>query len=65
MSVEFTEKEKQRACEFLQKFADNHAKPIGEDDPLPFRVATLTLSETQGEIEGECIDWSLEYLRRR
>lgn len=62
MSVEFTEEERLEASEFLQKFASDHSRPISEDDPLPIRVATLSVA--QGEVEGECIDWALEYLRR-
>ena len=63
MSVEFTEEERLEAVEFLQKFASEHSRPIGEEDPLPVRVATLSVA--RDEVEGECIDWALEYLRRR
>ncbi|XP_071499786.1 protein phosphatase 1F-like [Diadema antillarum] len=45
---------------FLEEFTAKHKGPITADDPLPFRLVTYRL--TPDEIEGECIEWTMEYL---
>ena len=45
---------------FLNKFCETHNGPLTEDDGLPFRLVTYYLRET--EAEGECLDWTLQYL---
>ncbi|XP_031553359.1 protein phosphatase 1F-like [Actinia tenebrosa] len=62
MGVEFTEEEKQKAADFLSKFALEHASPE-EKDSLPFRV-DAPHSIGSEEIHGYVIEWALEYLRK-
>ena len=63
MSVEFTKDERQEALGSLRLFTTNHPNPIGDDDPLPIRIVQYTVAAE--EVEGECIDWALEYLHKR
>lgn len=62
MSVEFTEEDKQKAANFLSKFASQYTTPE-EKDTLPFRV-DAPHSIGSEEIHGYVIEWALEYLRR-
>ncbi|XP_063966694.1 protein phosphatase 1E-like [Lytechinus pictus] len=45
---------------FLEEFTAKHNGPVTSDDPLPFRLVTYRL--TPDEVEGECIEWVMEYL---
>jgi len=63
MSVLFTEEEKRETVEFLRRFVAVRPNAFGEDEPLPFRVTPLSISVN--EVEGECIDWCLQYLKLR
>lgn len=63
MSVLLTEEEKQETVEFLRKFVALRPNIFGDDEPLPFRVTPLSISVS--EVEGECIDWCLQYLTKR
>jgi hypothetical protein len=62
MSIEFTEEERQKAVNFLSKFASELAIPE-ESESLPFRV-DVPHSIGSEEVHGYVIDWALEYLRR-
>ena len=62
MSVEFSEADRQEALDCLRLFTRAHPSSFGKDDPLPVRVAQFGL--TADEVQGECIDWALEYLRK-
>ena len=46
--------------EFLEEFCRNHNGPLEQSDALPFRLTTCYL--TEAELEGECLDWTLQYL---
>ena len=48
---------------FLTEFSALHPNPIAEEDAMPFRINTFRMSED--ELEGECMDWVLEYLQER
>lgn len=63
MSVQFTEEEKRETVEFLHHFVAVRPNAFGGDEPLPFRVMALSISVS--EVEGECIDWCLQYLKKR
>lgn len=63
MSILFTEEERRGTVEFLRNFAAVRPNAFGEDEPLPFRVTPLSISVY--ELEGECIDWCLQYLCKR
>lgn len=63
MSVLFTEEEKRETVEFLSHFVAVRPNAFGEDEPLPIRVTPLSISVH--EVEGECIDWCLQYLKKR
>lgn len=63
MSVLFTEEERRETVEFLRNFVAVRSNTFGEDEPLPFRVTPLWISVC--ELEGECIDWCLQYLNKR
>lgn len=63
MSVLFTEEENRETVEFLRRFVAVRPNAFGEDEPLPFRVTPLSISVN--EVEGECIDWCLQYLKFR
>lgn len=62
MSVLFTEEERRETVEFLRNFVAVRSNAFGEDEPLPFRVTPLWISVC--ELEGECIDWCLQYLNK-
>ncbi|XP_033115788.1 protein phosphatase 1E-like [Anneissia japonica] len=47
---------------FLEEFVANHSSPLDPDEPLPIRLVTYYL--TDDEVEGEVVDWTLEYLRK-
>ena len=63
MSVLFTEEENRETIEFLRQFVALRPNAFGDDEPLPFRVTPLSISVN--EIEGECIEWCLQYLNKR
>ena len=48
---------------FLTEFSALHPNPIAEEDAMPFRINTFRM--TEDELEGECMDWVLEYLQER
>ncbi|KAJ7387965.1 Protein phosphatase 1E [Desmophyllum pertusum] len=62
MSVLFTEEENRETIEFLRQFVALRPNAFGDDEPLPFRVTPLSISVN--EIEGECIEWCLQYLNK-
>lgn len=45
---------------FLETFCKDHHGPVNEGDSLPIRLVPYYL--TNNEVEGECIDWTLQYL---
>ncbi|XP_072034099.1 protein phosphatase 1F-like isoform X2 [Amphiura filiformis] len=49
--------------QFLTEFSALHPNPIAEEDAMPFRINTFRMAED--EVEGECMDWVLEYLQDR
>lgn len=63
MSVLFTEDEVHQTIEFVRRFVALRPDAFGEDEPLPFRVTPLSISVN--ELEGECIEWSMQYLNNR
>ena len=63
MSVQFTEEEKRETLEFLRQVVSDRPNVFGENDALPVRVTPLPISVN--ELEGECIDWCLQYLNKR
>lgn len=62
MSVPLTEEEKRETLDFLRRFVADRPTAFGEGEPLPIRAISLAI--TVGELEGECIDWCLQYLRK-
>ena len=63
MSVLFTEEEVHQTIEFVRRFVALRPDAFGEDEPLPFRVTPLSISVN--ELEGECIEWCMQYLYKR
>ena len=63
MSVLFTEEEVHQTIEFVRRFVALRPDAFGEDEPLPFRVTPLSISVN--ELEGECIEWCMQYLNKR
>ena len=55
-----TDRERSSYKEFLEEFCKTHKGPLESSDALPFRLTTCYL--TEAEIEGECLDWTLQYL---
>lgn len=62
MSVPFTEEERQEALDFFRRFVADQTDAFGECENLPIRLSSLSI--TVNELEGECIDWCLQYLRK-
>ena len=60
---QFTEEEKRETLEFLRQVVSDRPNEFGENDALPVRVTPLPISVN--ELEGECIDWCLQYLNKR
>ena len=63
MSVLFTEEEVHQTIEFVRRVVALRPDAFGEDEPLPFRVTPLSISVN--ELEGECIEWCMQYLNKR
>ncbi|XP_035691996.1 protein phosphatase 1F-like [Branchiostoma floridae] len=47
---------------FLQSFLEKYPADFGADDPLPLRLITFYLSAD--EVEGELLDWILQWLEK-
>ena len=60
-----TEPEEQTVAfkKFLTEFSAAHPNPIAEEDAMPFRINTFRT--TVEDLEGECMDWVMEYLQER
>ena len=63
MSVQFSEEEKRETLDFLRQVVADRPNVFGDSEPLPIRVTPLPI--TVNELEGECIDWCLQYLNKR
>ena len=63
MSVHITEEEKREALDFLRRFVADRPNAFGEGEVLPIRVNQPPI--TASELEGECIDWCLQFLNKR
>ena len=63
MSVKFTEEERRETLDFFRQLVADGPTAFGEGEALPVRVTPLPI--TVNELEGECIDWCLQYLSKR
>ena len=63
MSIQLTEEEKVQTLSFLSQFVAHQPDPFEADAPLPLRVVPRSIS--LDELEGECIEWCLQYLSKR
>ncbi|XP_070571988.1 protein phosphatase 1F-like [Ptychodera flava] len=48
--------------QFLSEFLDKNDCQLTSNDPLPIRLVTFSL--TREEVEGEALDWALQYLEK-
>lgn len=62
MSVEFTEEEKRQTISFLRQVLADQPNVFEDCESLPLRVCPLPISVN--ELEGQCIDWCLQYLSK-
>ncbi|XP_002732102.1 protein phosphatase 1F-like [Saccoglossus kowalevskii] len=60
--MEAREKWEDEVRQFLSTFTDINRGPLTSDHALPFRLVTYSL--TEHEVEGETLDWVLQYLEK-
>ena len=63
MSVEFTKEEKRQTFDSLRQFLADQPNFFEDSETLPVRVSLLPISVS--EFEGQCIEWCLQFLKKR